>query len=176
MINDRNAANSNSKLQEFFVEQLQDIYWAEKKLVKTLPKLSEAATSTELRTAFNNHLDETREHVNRLETVFSIMNRNAKATKCPAMSGIVDEGADIIDDTDEGSAQRDVGLLFAGQKAEHYEIATYGGLIELAKTLGYTQAAAILHKTLEEEKNADTLLTNIAERSVNQMALAEQES
>lgn len=175
MITNRNAANGNSKLQEFFIEQLQDIYWAERKLVKTLPKLSESATSTELRTAFNNHLEETREHVNRLETVFNLMGREAKATKCPAMSGIVDEGEDIISDTDDGSAQRDVGLIFAGQKAEHYEIATYGGLIELAKTLGYTQAADMLHQTLEEEKNADVLLTNIAERSVNQMALAEQE-
>ena len=165
--------NENSKLQVFFVDQLKDIYWAEKKLVKTLPKLSEAATSEQLKNAFQNHLVETKSHVSRLEDVFSILGVPAHAVKCPAMAGIVDEGEDIIDETDSGTAQRDVGLIFAGQKAEHYEIATYGGMIQLANTMGYGEVAELLKQTLGEEKKADELLSDIAENSVNQMALAE---
>src|SRR4030095_211172 len=158
---------TNSKLHEFFVEQLQDLYWAEKKLVKTLPKLEEAATSQQLKNAFRNHWEKTQQHVTRLENVFNMIGEEAGATKCPAMAGIVDEGSDMIDDTDEGSAQRDVGLIFAGQKAEHYEIATYGGLVQLAKTLGYSEVATLLHQTLTEEKDADVLLTQIAEKGAN---------
>ena len=96
------------------------------------------------------------------------------STKCPAMAGIVSEGEEIIDDTDAGSAQRDVGLIFAGQKAEHYEIATYGGMVTLAKTLGYQEAADILAQTLAEEKEADELLTSIAENDINYQASTEQ--
>jgi ferritin-like metal-binding protein YciE len=152
----------NSKLQEFFVEQLQDIYWAEQKLVKTLPKMAEAAHSEELRQAFEGHLQETENHVSRLEKVFSSIGESAKTKKCLAMAGIVNEGEDIIDETEDNTAQRDVGLIFAGQKAEHYEIATYGGLIQLAKTLGYEEAAREMTATLEEEKKADSKLTSIA--------------
>jgi ferritin-like metal-binding protein YciE len=102
-----------------------------------------------------------------------MIGEEADATKCPAMAGIVDEGEDIIDETDTDTAQRDVGLIFAGQKAEHYEIATYGGLVQLAKTLGYQDAANILEKTLAEEKQADIILTEIAENSVNYQARRE---
>jgi ferritin-like metal-binding protein YciE len=165
--------NSNSKLQKFFVDQLKDIYWAEKKMVKTLPKLSAAATTTELKQAFDDHLLQTKTHVSRLEDVFSIAGETAEAVKCPAISGIIDEGEDIIDETEKGTAQRDVGLIFAGQKAEHYEIATYGGMIQLAETLGYMDAATLLKQTLSEEKNADELLSRIAEKSVNKRALQE---
>ena len=118
----------DSKLKEFFIDQLKDIYWAEKKLVKTLPKMQEAATSTQLKDAFGNHLTETEGHVERIERVFGMIGEESDTSKCVAMAGIVDEGEGIIDDTDEGTAQRDVGLIFAGQKEEHYEIATYGGL------------------------------------------------
>ena len=163
----------NSKLKEFFVDQLQDIYWAEKKLVKTLPKLQAAASHAELRQAFEDHLKQTENHVSRLREVFQLIDEPAKAQKCPAMSGIVDEGEDIIDETDPGSSQRDVGLIFAGQKAEHYEIATYGGLVSLARTLGYREAADKLMQTLEEEKQADVLLTYIAEKSINYEASLE---
>ncbi len=163
----------DSKLQVFFEDQLQDIYWAEKKLVKTLPKMQEAATTNELKTAIGDHLEQTRNHVTRLEQVFEIIGKEAKAKKCPAMSGIVDEGEDIIDETDTGTAQRDVGIIFAAQKAEHYEIATYGGLCQLARTLGYEEAASILGQTLGEEKEADALLTQIAEGSVNRQARME---
>src|ERR1700743_3328411 len=163
----------NSKLQEFFVDQLQDIYWAEQKLVKTLPKMEEAANSSELRQAFNSHLQETKNHVSRLEKVFDLLSLPAEAKKCHAMAGIVDEGEEIIDETDDNTAQRDVGLIFAGQKAEHYEIATYGGLVQLARTLGYSEAAEILGVTLAEEKKADDKLTQIAEGSVNIQAREE---
>jgi ferritin-like metal-binding protein YciE len=160
-------------LQKFFIDQLKDLYWAEKKLVKTLPKLSEAATTPELKQAFEDHLMQTKTHVSRLEDVFSIAGEKAEALKCPAMAGIVDEGEDIIDETEQGTAQRDVGLIFAGQKAEHYEIATYGGMVQLAETLGYPDAVSLLRQTLSEEKQADELLTSIAENNVNKKALQE---
>ncbi|MDB5009221.1 MAG: hypothetical protein JWQ06_10 [Mucilaginibacter sp.] len=164
---------SDSKLKEFFIDQLEDLYWAEKKLVKTLPKMQEAATSSQLRDAFGNHLNQTQQHVSRLEQVFGIIGREVESTKCQAMAGIVDEGEDIIDETEEGTAQRDVGLIFAGQKAEHYEIATYGGMVNLAKTLGYDDAAGLLRQTLAEEKEADALLTQIAENDINYQASKE---
>ena len=161
---------TSSKLKDFFVDQLHDIYWAEKKLVKKLPKLEEAATSAELKQALSNHLQQTRTHVERLEQVFAMIGKDAEGKKCPAMAGIVEEGEEIIDDTEEGSAQRDVGIIFAAQKAEHYEIATYGGLAQLAKTLGYMEAKELLGQTLEEEKQADQLLTQIAEGHINYQA------
>jgi ferritin-like metal-binding protein YciE len=160
-------------LQEFFKDQLQDIYWAEQKLVKTLPKLEEAANSPELKQAFNSHLQETKNHVSRLEKVFEIIGEKAEGKKCPAIAGIADEGEEIIDETEENTAQRDVGLIFAGQKAEHYEIATYGGLIQLAKTLGWSDAAELMSVTLSEEKNADVKLTKIAESGINVQAKEE---
>ncbi|WPU92873.1 ferritin-like domain-containing protein [Mucilaginibacter sabulilitoris] len=167
------AQTTDSKLKEFFIDQLEDLLWAEKKLVKTLPKLQEAATSAELKDAFGNHLTQTQNHVTRLEQVFGLIGEDVDTTKCAAMAGIVDEGEDIIDETEEGTAQRDVGLIFAGQKAEHYEIATYGGMVTLAKTLGYNDAADLLGQTLEEEKEADNLLTRIAENNINYQASTE---
>jgi ferritin-like metal-binding protein YciE len=163
----------DSKLHQFFMQQLQDLYWAERKLVKTLPKLSDAATTNMLKQAFNDHLEQTRTHVTRLENVFDLMGEEPKALKCQAMAGIVDEGEDIIDDTDTGSAQRDVGLIFAAQKAEHYEIATYGGMVTLARTLGYNEAADLLDQTLAEEKTTDAQLTKIAEEGANVKASTE---
>jgi ferritin-like metal-binding protein YciE len=167
------AQTADSKLKEFFIDQLEDLLWAEKKLIKTLPKLQDAATSAELKDAFGNHLTQTQNHVTRLEQVFGLIGEDVDTTKCAAMAGIVDEGEDIIDETEEGTAQRDVGLIFAGQKAEHYEIATYGGMVTLAKTLGYNDAADLLSQTLEEEKEADNLLTQIAENNINYQASTE---
>lgn len=167
------AQTTDSKLKEFFVDQLEDLLWAEKKLVKTLPKMQEAATSAELKDAFGNHLSQTQIHVSRLEQIFGIIGEEVDTTKCAAMAGIVDEGEDIIDETEEGTAQRDVGLIFAGQKAEHYEIATYGGMVTLANTLGYKEAADILSQTLTEEKEADNLLSQIAENNINYQASTE---
>lgn len=167
------AAVPDSKLKELFIEQLQDIYWAEKKLVKTLPTLAKAATSSQLKDAFTNHLEETKNQVTRLEQVFDIIGEKAKAKKCLAMAGITDEGEEIIDETEEGTSQRDAALVFAGQKAEHYEIATYGGLAQLAETLGYTEAKNLLGQTLEEEKAADEKLTQIAKNGINYKASQE---
>jgi uncharacterized protein (TIGR02284 family) len=166
--------SDDSSLQEFFVNELKDLLWAEQKLVDTLPKMAEAATSTQLRDAFKNHLAQTEEHVRRLEDIFGTLGLEPDTTKCDAMDGIVDEGEEIISDTDEGTATRDVGLIFAGQKVEHYEIASYGGMVSLAKTLGYTEAAGLLSLTLDEEKAADELLTGIAESNVNYEAAGEQ--
>jgi ferritin-like metal-binding protein YciE len=167
------AQITDSKLKEFFTDQLEDLLWAEKKLVKTLPKMKEAATSAELKDAFSNHLVQTENHVSRLEQIFGIIGEEVDTTKCAAMAGIVDEGEDIIDETEEGTAQRDVGLIFAGQKVEHYEIATYGGMVTLAKTLGYNDAAALLSQTLQEEKDADSMLSQIAENNINYLASTE---
>lgn len=155
------------------MDQLKDIYWAEQKLVKTLPKLSEAAHSPELKAAFDNHLAETENHVTRLEQVFSLLGEKAKAVECPALKGIAEEGEEIIDETEDDTAQRDVGLIFAGQKAEHYEIATYGALLQLAKDMGQDQVADLLSQTLNEEKKADQKLTELATSGINREAVQE---
>ncbi|MEP6711358.1 MAG: ferritin-like domain-containing protein [Ferruginibacter sp.] len=161
------SPSSNTRLEEFFVDEIKDIYWAEKHLVKTLPKMQKAATSTELKQAFADHLETTKGHVTRLEEVFGLLGQKVVAKKCDAMEGITKEGASIIEDTDAGTATRDVGLILAAQKVEHYEISTYGGLAQLAKTLGKDDVAAILSTTLNEEKECDELLTGIAENDIN---------
>jgi ferritin-like metal-binding protein YciE len=170
---DKTAKASDSKLEEFFHDEIKDIYWAEKKLVKTLPKMAKAATSEELKNAFTKHLAETKGHVDRLEEVFELLGHKPQAKKCDAMEGITEEGASVIEDTDDGSSTRDVALILAGQKAEHYEIATYGGLAKIARTLGHNDVAKILETTLQEEKKTDAALTQLAETSVNQEATAE---
>jgi ferritin-like metal-binding protein YciE len=167
------SKENKSLLEEFFVEELKDIYWAEKHLTKALPKMQKAATSEELANAFEDHLAATEEHVNRLEQVFEMMGETARGKKCEAMEGLVKEGESVIEDTEKGSATRDVALIMAGQKVEHYEIATYGGLTQLAKTIGRDDIAEILGQTLAEEKETDELLTSIAESNVNQEANTE---
>ncbi len=162
-----------SKLEEFFHDEIKDIYWAEKKLVQTLPKMAKASTSGELRNAFTAHLAQTKEHVSRLEQVFELLGHKPQAKKCDAMAGITEEGASIIEDTEDGTMTRDVALILAGQKAEHYEIATYGGLAQIAKTLGHNDVAKILETTLQEEKQTDQALTKLAENNVNEEATAE---
>jgi ferritin-like metal-binding protein YciE len=164
----------DSMLLEFFSEELQDIYWAEKHLLKTLPKMQQAATSDELKQAFENHLSQTQEQVARLEQVFALIGKKAQAKKCAAMAGITEEGDSIIEDTEAGTATRDVGLVMAAQKAEHYEIATYGGLAQLARTLGKDEVAELLETTLQEEKETDILLTQIAEGGINYASLEEE--
>jgi ferritin-like metal-binding protein YciE len=163
----------DSKLFHLFRTQLQDIYWAEQKLVRTLPKLQESASSGDLKQAFSSHLLETRGHVGRLENIFQILGEETKSTKCRAISGIIDEGEDLIKATADGTAERDAALIFAGQKAEHYEMATYGGLKQLAITLGFADIADILNQTLSEEKKADALLTKIAQTGINEQARQE---
>jgi ferritin-like metal-binding protein YciE len=167
-------SEDKSRLEKFFGDELKDIYWAEKHLVKTLPKMRKAASSAELQNAFADHLEVTKGHVARLEQVFELIGKKAQAKKCEAMEGITKEGEDIIEETEAGTATRDVGLVLAGQKVEHYEIATYGGLAQLARTLGYDQAAEILETTLGEEKEADSTLTKVAENNINYQAAGEQ--
>lgn len=169
------AGAANSLLKEFFIDELKDIYYAEKKIAKTLPKMKKAATSEELKQAFESHKEMTLEQVERLEKVFELLGKKAKAKTCEAIEGIVKEGEEIIADTEASTATRDVGLIFAAQKVEHYEIATYGGLAQLAETLGLTEIQALLHTTLEEEKQTDHLLTAIAENHVNYDAAEEKE-
>jgi ferritin-like metal-binding protein YciE len=166
--------DNQSLLRKFFVEELQDIYWAEKHLAKELPKLQKAATSEELAEAFGDHQAETEEHVNRLEDVFKMMGETAKAKKCQAMEGLVKEATEIIEETEETTATRDVALIMAAQKMEHYEIATYGSLVQLAKTIGLHDVADVLAETLNEEKEVDLLLTSIAEGSVNEQGATEE--
>ncbi|XZF12414.1 YciE/YciF ferroxidase family protein [Chitinophagaceae bacterium MMS25-I14] len=168
-----NASNKEPALEELFHDEIKDIYWAEKKLVKTLPKMQKAATSGELKTAIGDHLEQTKQHVSRLEQVFELLGKKAQAKKCDAMEGLTKEGESIIEDTDNGTATRDVGIVMACQKVEHYEIATYGALKTLAGVLGYEDVADILATTLEEEKNADSLLTSIAENNINYDAMGE---
>lgn len=164
-----------SSLTKLFVDELKDIYWAEKHLTKALPRMERAATSDALRKAFATHLKQTNGHVARLEKVFKLMGQKVQAKKCEAMAGLVEEAAGIIEDTEKGTATRDVGLIIAAQKVEHYEIATYGSLAQLAKTLGNEAVKNLLGATLEEEKLTDELLTKIAEEKVNYDATAEEE-
>lgn len=161
------AGMNNSMLREFFIDELKDIYWAEKHIIKTLPKMKRAASSDKLKAAFEKHLEQTRVHVARLEKAFEKMGEKARGKKCEAIEGITKEGEGIIEETEQGTATRDVGLILSAQKVEHYEIATYGGLAQLARTLGKEDVARLLAQTLEEEKKTDVLLTDIAERFVN---------
>lgn len=156
-----------TKLKELFVDELKDIYWAEKHLTKALPKMRKAATSQELANAFDEHLAVTQEQVSRIEEVFEMMDMTARAKKCDAMEGLVKEAVSVIEDTDEGTATRDVALIIAAQKAEHYEIATYGSLVQLAKVMGREDIADLLDQTLEEEKEADRMLTQLAVSGIN---------
>jgi ferritin-like metal-binding protein YciE len=164
-----------SALNELFLDELKDIYWAEKNLAKALPKMAKAATSDELRTAIENHLAETENHVTRLEQVFKSIDEKAVAVKCEAMAGLLKEGDEIVEETEDGSMTRDAGIISAAQKIEHYEIASYGTLKTLAGVLGYDDAVELLEATLQEEKNADSKLTDIAEGSINQSAKSEKE-
>ena len=165
--------SDGEKLKELFVDGLKDIYWAEKHLAKALVKMSKAATSEELKSAFETHTAETEGHVSRLEEVFGMIDEKAQAKKCAAMEGLLEEGTEIIEDTDKGTMVRDCGLIMAAQKMEHYEIASYGTLRNIARTLGYTEVADLLQTTLDEEGTTDHLLTELAETYVNEEAHAE---
>lgn len=158
--------DDHSKLHKLFEEELKDIYWAEKALVKALPKMAKKATSEELVEALENHLEETEGQVQRLEQVFELLGKPAQAKKCEAMDGLITEAEDIMSESDEG-VMRDAGIISAGQKVEHYEIATYGTLKTFAKTLGLNEIADLLEETLNEEKNADETLTSVAESAIN---------
>jgi len=161
---------SNTMLEKFMVDSLKDIYWAEKHLTKALPKLEKAATSPELKQALQDHLTVTEEQMARLEQVFELMGKKAQAKKCDAMEGLSKEADGIVEETEAGTMTRDVGIIIACQKIEHYEIASYGGLAQLATTMGLTEVAELLEQTLQEEKEADEMLTSIAENDINYQA------
>jgi ferritin-like metal-binding protein YciE len=170
------TVHTETQLEKFFHEQLKDIYWAERHLTKTLPKMRKAATTEELKEAIEKHLEQTMEHVNRLEQVFEGIGKKPRAKKCDGMDGLVKEGEHVIEETEKGSMTRDAGLIVAAQKVEHYEIATYGSLVHLATTMGLDKAASILQETLDEEKETDKILSSIAENSINWQAETEEVS
>ncbi len=157
-------------LRALFVDGLKDIYFAEKTLVTAIPKMVKNATSPELVEALTGHLHVTKEHVTRLEKVFAAVGEKPEAKKCEAIVGLVKEAEEIMSSTEKGMV-RDAGIILAGQKVEHYEIATYGTLRTFAKTLGENEASALLQETLDEEKEADKKLTEIAESFVNEEAV-----
>ncbi|MCC8410766.1 ferritin-like domain-containing protein [Mucilaginibacter sp. UR6-1] len=170
----KTSPKAEPALLELFTDGIKDIYWAENHLVKTLPKMQKAATSNTLVAAIESHLEETKTHVSRLEQVFELLGEKVQAQKCDAMEGLAKEGEGIIESTEPGTATRDVGIILASQKVEHYEIATYGGLTQLAKTLGLDEVAELLYQSLTEEKAADQKLTDIAESDINYQAADEQ--
>ena len=171
----KNGKMENSEFHQFFVDELRDIYWAENHLAKALPKMKKAATSRELAAAFENHTEETNNHIATLEQVFRLLDEKAQAKKCDAMEGLLKEAEGVIEDTDAGTLIRDAGLILAAQKVEHYEIATYGTLVAWATQLGHQEAADLLEETLNEEKEADDTLTEVAESCINEDAMSEEE-
>ena len=153
-------------MDDLFLHQLQDIYYAEKQLVKTLPKMAEKATDKLLKQGFLTHLDETKTHVQRLEQVFKMHGAEAKAVDCPAIDGIIEEADEVTAEVADKSVL-DAALINAAQAAEHYEITRYGSLIAWAKQLGRTDCASLMQKTLDEERATDKKLTTLAEGRVN---------
>ncbi len=150
-------------LHDLYIEELRDLYHAEKQILKALPKVIENTKSSELSTALSNHLEETKGHVTRLEQVFQLHNLEAKAETCEGMKGILSEGEDILGH-DENLDVRDAGIVAGCQKVEHYEIASYGTVRTWAEQMGHKQSARLLQQTLDEEKRADQKLTEIAQR------------
>lgn len=163
---DKKASMQSSQLMKLFEDELKDIYWAENALVKAMPKMIKNATSQELNSALTDHLEETKGHVSRLEEVFSLIDVKAEGKKCEAMEGLIKEASEIMESCEEGS-MRDAGIISAAQKVEHYEIATYGTLRQFAETLGLDKVAEMLETTLQEEKEADLKLSDVAMDAVN---------
>jgi ferritin-like metal-binding protein YciE len=172
-MSEQNNANTNPKLQEFFVTSLEEMYWAETHLVSVLTTMSRAATDPNLKQAFDLHAEQTQQHRERLEKVFNLLNMTAQAAPSIGLQGLFDEGWQVIDRTEDGTAVRDAALIVAAQKVEHYEIACYGSLITMAKTIGQTEIARILVPTLNEEKDTDAALTAVAEAGINEEAVEE---
>ena len=163
----------NSDFHKFFVDELKDLYWAENAVLKELPKMQAAATSADLKEGFTKHESETKLHISRLEQVFESLGEKAEGKKCDAMEGILKEGKSIIEDTSKDSMTRDAGLILAAQKVEHYEIATYGTLKVFAKHMGHEEAEKLLGETLDNEKATNASLTGLAEKFINEQAVAE---
>jgi ferritin-like metal-binding protein YciE len=164
-------AKEPKKLDELFHDTLKDIYFAEKKILSTLPKMAKAAQSEELKAAFEKHYTETEGQIERLEKVFAVIEKKPQGKTCAAIVGITDEGAEIMEEY-KGSPALDAGLLGAAQAVEHYEISRYGTLIAWAEELGLDDAVSLLEETLEEEQATDEALTEIAKTAINQQARA----
>jgi ferritin-like metal-binding protein YciE len=158
-------------LHDAFIDELRDSYDAERQLLKALPKLAKAATSAELRDAFESHLEETRGHVERLESVFEGLGEKVRGKHCDGIAGIIEEGKSVMEEEFDETTM-DACLIASGQRAEHYEMAAYGTLVAWARAMGHTEAADLLQETLEEEKAADEKLTALAEGGINQEAAA----
>ena len=156
-------------LHDAFIDELRDAYDAEKQLIKALPKLAKAATSPELRAAFEAHLEETRGQVERLEQVFASLDEKVRGKHCDGIAGIIEEGKSIMEEEFD-DATMDACLIAAGQRAEHYEMAAYGTLVAWARAMGHDEAADLLEQTLDEEKAADEKLSSLAEDGINQEA------
>jgi ferritin-like metal-binding protein YciE len=157
---------ADKDLNDLFLDTLKDIYYAEKQILKSLPKMAKAAASDQLRAAFEKHHDETEGQIGRLEQIFELLDKPARGKKCDAIEGILDEGKEIMDEY-KGASALDAGLLAAAQAVEHYEISRYGTLKSWAGKLGMNEAARLLDQTLNEEKKTDDTLTKIAETAVN---------
>ena len=153
-------------LRDLFIEQIQDLYHAEKQLTKALPKMEKAATAPNLKAAFHKHLGETKEHVSRLEEIFKHLGEKAKAKPCKAMEGLIEEGSEMINE-DAEPAVRDAGLIAAAQRVEHYEMAGYGTIRAYARLLKEPACLKLIEATLAEERAADSALTELAESEIN---------
>jgi ferritin-like metal-binding protein YciE len=160
-------------LRELYIDELKDLYNAENQLVKALPKMAKAASSDDLRSGFEEHLEQTKGHVQRLEQIFELLGESPKGKKCKGMEGLVEEGSEMIDEDFEGSV-KDAGLIGAAQRVEHYEIAGYGTVKAFAQTLGENEHVELLEQTLQEEKETDEKLTQLAEQ-INSQATTEAE-
>jgi ferritin-like metal-binding protein YciE len=158
-------------LDELFVHEIKDLLSAEKQLVKALPKMAKGANSAALQTAFKEHLEQTKGHVARLEKIFGILGKSPRAEHCKAMEGLVEEGADLLQEEGEPMV-KDAALIGAAQRVEHYEIAAYGTTRTLAELLGYEEAVELLQATLDEEKETDEKLTELAMSEINPQAEA----
>jgi ferritin-like metal-binding protein YciE len=164
-------AQKEKDLNELFLDTLKDIYYAEKQILRALPKMAKVANSEELKKAFEKHHDETEEHVERLEQVFELIGKPARGKRCEAIDGIIDEGKEVMEEYANTPAL-DAGLLAAAQAVEHYEISRYGTLKSWAAKLEMKDAVKLLDQTLSEEKKTDELLTKVAEKAVNYQAAA----
>jgi ferritin-like metal-binding protein YciE len=163
----------DSLLHEFLIDGLKDIYWAENRLLEAIPKMQKEATTVQLEKTLGEHLEVTREQIQRLDQIFDLLGEKATGKKCDGMQGLIKEGENVVEETEDGSVTRDVGIIVSAQKIEHYEIAAYGGLAQLAKTMGHDNVAELLDVTLAEEKEADRMLTEIAENEINYEASTE---
>jgi ferritin-like metal-binding protein YciE len=161
---------AQKKLRDAFIDELRDTYDAERQLTRALPKMAKAASSPELQTAFNNHLEETRVQIERIEKMFELLDERARGKHCDGIAGIIEEGSKKMEeDFDESTL--DACLIGAGQRAEHYEMAAYGTLAAWARQLGHMDVAELLDETLEEEKAADQTLSLLAEKNINAEAV-----